>query len=660
MKRLLLFTFLMIFSFFAEAQVVIKKTLHQYGDIFAYSNRVVDFHIENRGKKPIEVSNIQGPEELSCLVSNTVIKPGETILFRVKYNPTELGLFHEKVSLSLSGYSKPVEFMVEGKSHYLPNQESLACPNFQTIEANLKIPFEMDVKVIDKSTGKPVPNAKVKLYTKGLELKTMQANTNGQLRFNTFLGYYYFIVSADGYETKKFDEYVNHHNPDVLVRMAGEKEEEEEEPLVVEKPISIDDYDPKYKPIILFNEEDTSEDVIAKSPPPAKKKEEERPIKEEVASSKETSPVLEEPPLVAVKPPKKVSKRDTLSFSFPEVYIRRDRMEDSPVTVNQVEIKIREEMYSNDEIKKPTGVPEDYKVKRSEIKRDLNEMRAEMEAEEERLRLEREKEEAQRKLEEARMKREEERKREAERLAEAELKAKEEEARRREKEERDKARVREEIEVIDLVPALEQVMDEELELPTKDYRANNVVFLVDISGSMANDGKMELLKSSIIELLAALRPIDQMALVSYSSDAKVLLPTTSAMNQDTIIKILMNLEAGGSSSGKKGLRVAYRQAKDGLIKDGNNMVIIATDGAFDDVDGMKFQIQKGKIKGIKLSVIGLRNRDKTVESMKNLAEFGRGNYIHIDSFKDAQSYLLEEIKFQSKIQQPASDKKNEK
>ena len=400
MKRYIIFLILsLLFALPATSQVVIKKTLHQFGDIFSYSNRVVDFHVENRGTKPIKVSKVDGPEVLSYLVSNSTIKPGETVLFRVKYNPQEIGLFHEKIDLYLSAYSKPITFTVEGKSHHLPVTESLAAPNFQTIEANLKIPFEIDVKIVDKEKGDPIPNAKVKLYTKGLELKTMTGNSTGRLRFNTFLGYYYFIVSAEGYATKKFDEYVNHHNPDVLVRMSGEVEEEEEdEELLAEKPLSIDDYNPKDKPVILFEDDLGSGEELASN----EKVEENKPSSEEVKENGVEENVVAEgviweepkddneeqpvdlPEAEVVKATKVVDvpkpiKVDTLYYAFEPIKITRDRLDDAAVVV---ETKVEKVNYASDDFMLPSEMPDIDEPKRSDVRRDLNELRAELEEEE--------------------------------------------------------------------------------------------------------------------------------------------------------------------------------------------------------------------------------------------------------------------------------------
>lgn len=673
MRFIFSFCFFLLLASPSQAQIVIERTLHQFGDIFSQSNRVVDFSIENRGSKPVTIDHIEGPEELSYLVSNSVILPGQKILLRLKYNPSQLGLFEESVQVFLSASKTPITFTVEGKSHALPYQESLACPNFQTIEENIKIPFEMDVIIYDDETGEPIPNAKVKLYTKGLELKTMTANSNGHLRFNTFLGYYYFIVSAEGYGVKKFDEYVNHHNPDVYVRMSKPSDEEEvptEEELLAEVP-KIENFNPKYKPVILYEEGEEPKDEV----------------------SEEAEEVVAVVPEITPPSPKPYNKKDTLAFAYAPVTITRLAPTEAMADIQRPEVIKPGGISLAGTIEREVERADPSQVKRSEAKRDAQEILAEIEAEEaaelarqqaiadsleaiELARLEEEKRERERvaALEEAKRQRElEEEKREKERVAaleEAKRQRELEQARlaeaERQKKLEEEARLREEIlakeraiaeqkaqeeaiEVVDLTPQLIEIMDEELALPTEEYSANNVVFLVDVSGSMAKDGKMELLKASIIELLSNLRPIDRMSLVSYSTGAEVLLPSTSALNQDSIIKILMSLEAGGASAGKKGLKVAYKEARKNFIKDGNNMVIIATDGGFDDLDGMRLTVSRGRMSDIKLSVIGLRNRDKTVGSMKKLAEMGKGNYIHINSFSDSKTYLLEEIKFHSKI-----------
>ncbi|NNC85256.1 MAG: VWA domain-containing protein [Bacteroidia bacterium] len=183
------------------------------------------------------------------------------------------------------------------------------------------------------------------------------------------------------------------------------------------------------------------------------------------------------------------------------------------------------------------------------------------------------------------------------------------------------------------------------------FAANNVVFLIDVSTSMNRSGKLDLLKVSMLEMLEPLREIDRVSIVTYATGTEVKLSSMPASNKEEIIKIIEDLEAGGSTAGKKGIKKAYQVADEGYFPNGNNQIFIATDGAFDIRDQGRSLLKniKGKAEdGITLSVIGIKNKDWTVKNMEMLAKKGSGSYISITSMEDAVTVLLENIKQNSR------------
>ena len=181
-----------------------------------------------------------------------------------------------------------------------------------------------------------------------------------------------------------------------------------------------------------------------------------------------------------------------------------------------------------------------------------------------------------------------------------------------------------------------------------NYQPNNIVFLVDISTSMKYNGKLELLKSSMQELTKMLRPIDKVTIIGYSSRASVILNTTSGGNKDSIIQKIIELKARGLTAGGKGLKLAYEKAKNEYIKNGNNQVIIATDGDFNEGDeNVNKLAKKVKKSGLIISVIGIKAKQIPQENMKALAKLGGGNYIAINSYENACKSLVNEIKINS-------------
>lgn len=201
---------------------------------------------------------------------------------------------------------------------------------------------------------------------------------------------------------------------------------------------------------------------------------------------------------------------------------------------------------------------------------------------------------------------------------------------------------------VDTTPEPEEVKFPDF--PENQFAPNNIVFLIDVSVSMKHKGKMNLLKASMIELTNLLRDIDKVAIVTYSSKAELALASTPASNKEEIVEVIRQLEAKGSTSGSKGVKKAYQVLNENKIQGGNNQVFISTDGAFnlDKQDkSMLGTVKKNAKKGYKISVIGIKNEKWTVKNMKKIAEEGDGHYLHIKTYEDARTILVEEIKAQS-------------
>ncbi len=208
----------------------------------------------------------------------------------------------------------------------------------------------------------------------------------------------------------------------------------------------------------------------------------------------------------------------------------------------------------------------------------------------------------------------------------------------------------EEVEVVEADTLTdENYVEEYPDFPLADYRPNNIVFLVDVSSSMNFGGKIDLLKASMIELTKILRPIDKITLVAYASNAEVILETTSVEDSDTLISIIQSLKPKGMTAGGEGMKLAYTKACNAEIPDGNNQIIMATDGVFNmGEENVNKLARKYHKKGVTISVIGIKNREFHMESMRQLSQDGGGNYVNIENFEQAQSTLIEEIKTQSR------------
>ncbi len=182
------------------------------------------------------------------------------------------------------------------------------------------------------------------------------------------------------------------------------------------------------------------------------------------------------------------------------------------------------------------------------------------------------------------------------------------------------------------------------ELP---YRPkSNLVFLIDTSGSMNSPDKLPLLVSSFKLLLDTLNDDDTVSIVTYAGNAGVALEPTRASDKRRITSVLDGLYSGGSTAGGEGIQAAYRLAKEGFIKEGNNRVILATDGDFNvgisNAEALKEFIADKRDDGVYLSVLGFGQGNYQDATMQALAQNGNGNAAYIDSLNEARKVLSEE------------------
>lgn len=209
---------------------------------------------------------------------------------------------------------------------------------------------------------------------------------------------------------------------------------------------------------------------------------------------------------------------------------------------------------------------------------------------------------------------------------------------------------------ITIVEEQEEAPEEIVEAPStpldsNDFNSslfvpNNIVFIVDVSASMNQMGKMDLLKLSMIELVKILRVQDKVSLIAYSGSVRVLLEFESGDHKDDIIVQVKSLDAGGYTAGGEAIKEGIRLAKKGYIEGGNNLVFMVTDGAFNK--GSKDYIRNisstYKSKGIQFSVVGVKTLDYLTNHLTSISEKGGGSYIRILSVEDAQNKLLDEVK----------------
>ncbi len=175
----------------------------------------------------------------------------------------------------------------------------------------------------------------------------------------------------------------------------------------------------------------------------------------------------------------------------------------------------------------------------------------------------------------------------------------------------------------------------------------NLVFLVDVSGSMNEPDKLPLVKSSLKLLTQRLRPQDRVALVVYAGRTEVVLPSTPASQRASILSAIERLEASGSTNGESALKLAYQQAEAHRLPRGINRILLMTDGDFNvgvsSTEGIKELVERERERGISLSTFGFGTGNYNDALMEQIADAGNGNYSYIDSLEESQKVLGEEL-----------------
>jgi Ca-activated chloride channel family protein len=177
--------------------------------------------------------------------------------------------------------------------------------------------------------------------------------------------------------------------------------------------------------------------------------------------------------------------------------------------------------------------------------------------------------------------------------------------------------------------------------------ASNLVFLLDVSGSMNSPNKLPLLKNAFHMLVNELRAEDRVAIVVYAGAAGLVLPSTPGSRKEDILGAIEKLSAGGSTAGGEGLLLAYKVAEENYIEDGNNRIILATDGDFNvgvsSNAEMERLVEKKRENGVFMTVLGFGMGNYKDDKMEIIADKGNGNYAYIDNIQEARKVMVAEF-----------------
>ncbi len=184
-------------------------------------------------------------------------------------------------------------------------------------------------------------------------------------------------------------------------------------------------------------------------------------------------------------------------------------------------------------------------------------------------------------------------------------------------------------------------------IPAGDLPPANIVFLIDVSGSMSAANKLPLLKEGFLLLVEEMRPQDKVAIVTYAGSDRVALEATSGNDKQKIINAINNLESGGSTAGAAGITTAYEIAEANFVDAGNNRIILATDGDFNvgpsSQDELVKMVEEKRQNGVFLTVLGFGTGNLNDAMMEQLANNGNGNYEYISSMSEARKVFIQEF-----------------
>ena len=184
------------------------------------------------------------------------------------------------------------------------------------------------------------------------------------------------------------------------------------------------------------------------------------------------------------------------------------------------------------------------------------------------------------------------------------------------------------------------------DLPADNIPPRNLVFLLDVSGSMMSPDKLPLVRNALRMLADTLTARDRVAIVVYAGASGLVLPSTPGDQKARIDRAIAELEAGGSTNGAQGIQLAYRVARENFIRGGVNRVILATDGDFNvgvtSQDELVRLIEEERSSGVFLSVLGVGTGNLKDSTMEKLADKGNGNYAYLDSLHEARKVLVRE------------------
>lgn len=565
-----------------------EGTTVNFGTVTDWNSPPATFKFKNTGNKKLMFLPQRHGREVLVSYPNKSFQPGEIGEMTIRYYTSETGPFSFTVEVYSNASDKPEKLTLKGNIKSIYANALTACPSFQD-PAPVKSSEPNVVQVVDAATERPIVNARVEIFDRGIRKSMNGTNLEGVAVNWIEPDKYTVVASKDGYEKK--EEEVTFTKRDrthvvYLKRTSDEPELNEEEIMA-----SSEDRWDEQEPVRPRTSKTIPSDY-------------QEPVEESIDLGVTTNLLLEEDDEHLEQMDIGVSTNEVMSEDV--VVVPEDH---SPPAEDSEELNINLGITSNDQWEEVGEISED-RIQSSESNEDEIDLGVNTNDQ-----LTEVREEPQPSIEEQ----------VEAALAEAES-----------------------------VTASSQPLTEiepEPEFSSEKYRPNNVLLLLDVSGSMKDDNKMEKLKASIRRLVMMLREVDVLTLIAYNSTSWEVLPPTPVTDNSSIAALVDSLEATGYTNGVKGMETAYESLEKQLISGGNNQLIIATDGKF---NSSKFSEQEAvqmvkdnSDKGIVLSIIGFGDDKEAARLMRKLANLGGGNFLQVDKDQDPTELLADEIKLRS-------------
>lgn len=710
---LIIFNLLILNAFAAKGEIEIRTSPYDFGKVYNWDNPPAIFEIINKSEQNLRFLPTFPSLNFKVNLPQKELAPGQSAMVEVYYYTKEMGVFSEKVDIYTGNSAKAIELKIKGEIMSMSPNAFTACPTINK-EKPASQKFHQEVVIIDAKTREPIPNAELKWFYNNRNNYKSKSDRNGKVVEEIELGRYSLLASSNGYEPNTANGLITRGTGLIVIPLnpiiktsygtyevhknAKPKKDpaeggiyypvskSKEKPKPVQKteestvkanssPSKLGETAPasNYKPSIPANTdtEENKEEVVAEYDA---YKDENRPFKSDNSKASINVPDIE----LEDKPPvNTIADFSDIRAKEVEMEFYENKKENNADSEIAADYRARIAALKEADAADAWESPFDNKDWEQDLNSDLAEKENTEVAAKETLPVENaagpelqfynrnSPVEAESSIASAAYEAYLEEIRQLElKLAAGQKKPSffpddleqsdivETDFAKAEADERETAR--------STSPAIVAKTNNSISQPSPDaeldpamYAANNVLFLLDVSTSMKGEDRIGLLKFAMNNLIEIMRDFDYLTIMTYSSETNVVLDRTRVENKSELKEIINGLEASGWTFGLKGLNNAFDIINNNYISEGNNQIIISTDGVFNNpkfTEKDLYTMVRDNGAGTKLSVIGFGDDKEALKRMRRLAKVGSGNFIHIANKREASGALVNEIKAQSLLE----------